>query len=274
MLSFFEYNTLSEAAIRVSGKMYPKFGQIVILAGGAGSGKGFVKEMLLAVEGKTFDVDEIKKAAIASDKLAARIKKETGEDLKKFNLKDPENVKKVHELLGIQYGVDKKVKSSAYSSILTAAPDRKPNLIFDVTLKDTKKLRTIAADAEKLGYDKKNIHIVWVLNKFEVAVKQNQERSRVVPSGILLHTHEGAAMTMNEIMSMGDSLKSLMDGDIFIAFNQAKVDTDLRKSGKGGSYLKKANYIQVKRNGKPPLSQDKLSKSIQAKIKDYAPDMQ
>ena len=35
---------LQEALITFGGKPYPKFGNIVILAGGAGSGKGFIRD--------------------------------------------------------------------------------------------------------------------------------------------------------------------------------------------------------------------------------------
>lgn len=41
MKSFKDFTSLDEALITFGGKAYPKFGQVVILAGGAGSGKGF-----------------------------------------------------------------------------------------------------------------------------------------------------------------------------------------------------------------------------------------
>ena len=54
---------LMEKLITFGGKAYPKFGNIVIMAGGAGSGKGFVLNKLVGVEGKVFDVDELKRLA-------------------------------------------------------------------------------------------------------------------------------------------------------------------------------------------------------------------
>ena len=50
-----EYEELVEKLITFGNRAYPKFGTVVIMAGGAGSGKGFVKERLLGVEGFTFD---------------------------------------------------------------------------------------------------------------------------------------------------------------------------------------------------------------------------
>jgi len=46
----------------------PKFEQVVILAGGAGSGKGFVTNNILGIEGNVIDVDKIKKLLQATKK--------------------------------------------------------------------------------------------------------------------------------------------------------------------------------------------------------------
>ena len=78
---------LEEALITFGGKAYPDFGQVVILAGGAGSGKGFVKSKLLGIEGIVFDVDRLKELVIASTKFNAKAKEEFGIDVSKLNLK-------------------------------------------------------------------------------------------------------------------------------------------------------------------------------------------
>ena len=109
------------------------------------------------------------------------------------------------------------------------------------------------------------------MNDIEVAQAQNAKRARTVPSEILINTHRGAANTMGDIINMGTRLKRYMDGDIVFAFNKVGVDAKLVKSGKGGSYVKDANYFYVKRSGKNPLSIEKLDKSIRQKIKAYVP---
>lgn len=58
-----EFNILMEKLITFGGEAYPKFGNIVLMAGGAGSGKGFVLSNLVGLEGKVFDVDELKTLA-------------------------------------------------------------------------------------------------------------------------------------------------------------------------------------------------------------------
>jgi len=264
---------LDEALVTFGKKAYPKFGQIVILAGGAGSGKGFVLSNLLGIEGNVLDVDALKALAIGSNKFAARVKDETGVDLANLNLREPDNVKTLHDILANVYGITKSNQQRVFSSALAAPDDRKPNLIFDVTLKDIKKLDDITRNAVNLGYDKKNIHVVWVLNDIEMAKQQNLERDRVVPADILLSTHEGVALTMAKLMNMGSSLTSYLDGDMYIVFNKRGEDTTMVKSPSGGAYILSANYLQIKKQGKKVMGKSELSDEIRNKIRDYTPEI-
>jgi len=268
-----QYDVLLEKLITVGGKAYPNFGHIVIMAGGAGSGKGFIKDNLLGVEGFVFDVDELKTLASKTPAIIKRVKKEFGEDLPKLaaNLKDPENVFKLHTILGDALGIDDKKLINLYTSILTADPRRRPNIIFDVTLKDLRKLEKITKDTRALGYQPQNIHIVWVINDVEVAIDQNAKRARTVPVEILVNTHRGAANTMGDILNMGKSLSKYMDGDIVFAFNKVGVDSEVVKSGKGGMSVIEAEYFYVKRSGSAPTPVAKLEKDIRAKIQSYVP---
>ena len=264
---------LMEKLITFGGKAYPKFGNIVIMAGGAGSGKGFVLSNLVGVEGKTLDVDALKTLASKAPSIQKRVKDEMGVDLKDLagNLKKPENVSKLHGIIGDTLKLDKRVNQALYRGILTAPADRKPNVIFDTTLKDLQKLENLSRQMTDLGYDKKNIHVVWVVNDIEVAKKQNLQRSRTVPTEILVNTHRGAANTMGDVINMGKRLQRYMDGDIVFAFNKVGVDANLMKSGRGGSFVKDANFFYIKRQGKPPVSVDKLEAEVLNKIKAYVP---
>lgn len=266
-----ENQELNEALVTFGGKAYPKFGQVVILAGGAGSGKGFVSDKLLGIEGRVLDVDAVKELAMASEKLAKRIKDETGYDIKNFDMKKPENVSTLHTLLSDVYGVVSKTEKRVFAGIAQAAPDRKPNLIFDVTLKDIGKLRKITSQAEQLGYLKENIHIVWIMNDVKVAMKQNLERSRTVPEKVLVGTHTGAATTMAEILNKGDKLRAYMDGDIWIVFNKRGADSTIKSSESGGMYIVDAKYLRVKKKGHRSRTVKDLEDDVVRKIRSYAP---
>ena len=248
------------------------------------SGKGFVKENLLAMHGIKFDVDELKSAAIKSNKLASEIKTRTGHDIKNFDLRNPDNVGTLHDIINNEMGLVDKNQQTKFRGVLAAHPDRKPNLIFDVTLKGMSKLESIARNVQKLGYKKENISIVWVVNKMSVAMDQNLERPRRVPEEILADTHLGASQTMLNILNMGEKLKKYMDGDIYLAFNQRGVDSNVKSSklgkgektaggttGKGGFYVVDAEYLKVKSKGKPQKAAKQLSDEILNKIRDYTP---
>ncbi len=259
---------LMEKLITLGGKTYPKFNNIVILAGGAGSGKGFVTDKLLGIEGSIFDVDYIKTLALKSPKIKEKVKKEFGLDIGEMDLKNPDDVSKLHEIMNSLGINDKRIKA-LYTSISQAK--NKPNIIFDVTLKDLYKLASISTAVKGLGYLEENIHIVWVVNSIEIAKKQNELRSRKVPVEILVNTHRGVSQTMNDILSLGQDLKRYMDGDIVLAFNQIGVDTEIEKSGLGGKFIKHANYVHVKHKGKQVTSPKDLSKEVLQKISSYVP---
>ena len=264
---------LMEKLITFGGKAYPKFGNVLIMAGGAGSGKGFIQQNLIGLEGKTFDPDELKKLAGKSPLINKRVKDEFGVDLKDLGskLRVPENVSKLHEIIGDALNLPNRKQAAFFASVMSADSERKPNIIFDTTLKDATKLQKLSRQVMELGYEKKNIHIVWVVNDIEMAKKQNLTRPRVVDAKILVNTHRGASNTMGDILKMGETLRKYMDGDIVFAFNKMNVDTELVKSDHGGQYMKDADYVYVKRAGKslPPLNT--LNKRMLAKVKSYVP---
>lgn len=270
-----EHFELNEKLITLAGKAYPKFGNVVIMAGGAGSGKGFIQNNLLGVQGSTFDVDELKKAAIKSKIIRKTVKKELDYDLKDFEredaLKDPEVVSKLHDIIGGYLKLNDRKMQAMMTSALLAAPDRKPNMIFDVTLRDLQKFDNITRMIKEVGYDPKKIHIVWVVNDVEVAAQQNLKRSRVVKPEILMNTHKGVSRTMNDIVNMGQDLSKYMDGDIVFAFNKVGVDSVLIKSERGGKYVAAADFVYVKRSGKGVISVKEMDKRIKDKIKSYIP---
>ena len=267
---------LDEKLITFAKKAYPKAGHCLILAGGAGSGKGFVLDNLIGLEGKKFDVDELKSLTLRANKIKEKIKSETGIDMDKFELTKSADVGKLHDIVADELNLPNKKAAAFFGNVINKRPEDKPNIIFDVTLKDLRKLDNITRLAQGAKYDKKNIHIVWVVNDVEVAKKQNLDpkRGRVVPVEILVNTHRGASQTMLDIVKMGKNLKKYMDGDIVFAFNKVGVDGDLAKSGKGGSYLKDANYFYVKRSGKPVTPHKDIEKDILNKIQKYVPSGQ
>lgn len=246
------------------------------------SGKGFVLSNMLDIQGKVFDVDALKSFMINSTQLADKIKKEKDIDVKTLNLKNPQDVSRLH-MLAKEVGLERIVKDTMYKSIYLADPDRKPNLIFDVTLKSPDALVEISEQIAHLNYDKKKIHIVWVVNDVQVAIEQNEKRSRSVSSDILLATHSGVASTIKILLHPLFKIRNYADGKVVFAFNKAKVDSEIASTDKKASnvfknktaqgfYIKEADYVVIKEVGQEPKDLDKINSYLLQKIVSYIPD--
>jgi predicted kinase len=284
MIAFKDYlteQTLDEALITF-GNGRPKFNQIIVLAGGAGSGKGTVIDKLIGIQGKHLDVDAMKKFITDVEKydipgIRKKVLDKTGVDVTKLHLKNPDDVSILHGALA-QTGLDKMTQKTFLGSVATSSKDRLPNIIFDVTMKDEKKLQNISTKVQGLGYNRENIHIVWVVAPLELARAANKARPRVVHDDIVVEIHEMVAEFMGYLVG-GNHFRSYMDGDVWIVFNEfhpelktnKKNDLKLEFSEKGGSYVKEAVYIKIKEKGKAQKSFTEIGDEYIKKIKKYIP---
>ena len=254
-----EFLTLLEKQI-IMGKG-KKYGQIVFMAGGAGSGKGFaINNFMEGDKFKIRDVDQWKKAFLILAKTKKKFKEIRGLELRK-----PKDAFKMHEFIkskGIKEKTLNLLLSNARQGIL-------PNLLFDVTLKDKKSITEILPSLVNAGYDPKNINIVWVLTDYSIAVKQNRdpERGRVVPDDIMLQTHEGAATTMHNFIKRGTPRG--VNGGVYIILG-GKKNTILYKDKEGNPIktgkkkdtfvVKDFFYLTMKRPGKSMTKNSDLQK--------------
>lgn len=277
---------LDEVLIVLGKRAYPRSGHVVILAGGAGSGKGFTISNLLGIEGRVLDVDRLKELTLKSKKLKELIKAKTGHDVDKMNLKNPEDTSTLHELIGDEFNWANKREQVFFESIAASNPENKPNIIFDVTLSTLEKLRKITASITELGYVKENIHLVWVVDDFQMSLEKNRKRERTVFDEILLGTHEGAALTMRKVVDMGEDIEKYLNGDIVLSFNKMKVDSALiarsqkneftRKElewiakDKKGQYVERSNYVRIKKAGQR-INETRLNRDVLEKIASYVP---
>lgn len=269
MQSLEDYQSLEEKLIMFNGGK--RYGQIVFLAGGAGSGKGFaIKNFMEKDKFKIRDVDEWKSAMI---KLA----KEKGKnpELAKLDLRKPKDVFQLHSVVK-KLGIKDKTLDLLLTDLST---DRLPNIIFDITLKEISDITDVLPRLLEVGYEPKNIHLSWVLTNYRVAVQNNAGRSRVVPEDILLQTHEGASKTMAQIVK-GKAPRGL-DGKITVILNNPEhtvffepndADRTSGISGKKNSMgIKDFLYVTVKKEGKPFEPEGNVQKQVFAWMKDNIP---
>jgi len=248
------------------GKSRPKYDNIVIVIGGSASGKGFILQNLVGIEGKIFDVDALKSMALRSTLIRSKILDSTGVDITTLDMKVPDDVAFLHSAIDELKLSDKKMNAQL-SSIIGAK--NKPNLIFDVTMKSLSKLESISWHVSRLGYAKENIHMVWVVNDIETAIEQNLSRDRSVPIDILKSTHAGVATTVKNILNSYTSISDYMDGDFYVVFNKKGVDSFLKTSNFGGSFLSDVLYVKVKEQNNKIKHISELDDDIVNKLEKY-----
>ena len=225
-----------------------RYGQIVFLAGGAGSGKGFAISNFMEKEKfKIRDVDEWKKAfkTLADTRGAYP-------EIQRLKLSNPKDVYKLHTFVR-----GKGIKDKTLDLLLKDAnSDRLPNIIFDITMKDANDIEDILPKLIEAGYDSKNIHLTWVLTNYAVAIVNNRNRERVVPEDIMLLSHEGAAKSMYQVIK-GKIPKGLNGGVRVILNNRENtipyVDPETKKPMKteqGDILVKDFTYLTFKKEGK------------------------
>ena len=261
MLTFSQF--LAEQYLEEKLIMYnqgKRYGQIVFLAGGAGSGKGFAISNFMEKEKfKIRDVDEWKKGFL---KLA-QTKKQFSE-LKGLQLRNPKDVYKLH-----MFVKEKGIKDKSLDLLLRDSnTDRLPNIMFDITMKDANDITEVLPKLTEAGYDSKNIHLTWVLTNYAVAIVNNRNRERVVPEDIMLLSHEGAAKSMYEVIR--GKLPRGLNGAVRVILNNREntipyVDPETKKPMKteqGDIIVKDFTYLTFKKEGKSMGPESGIKKQL------------
>lgn len=274
-----------------------KYGQVVFLAGGAGSGKGFAISNFMQGENfKIRDVDELKIAFQKlddlgkftmdellkkyGDKISERdmnfIQKnviDKGFSLKDLNLKTPEHVYSLHVMVRATGA-----KNKTLDLLLDgAAQNTLPNILIDSTFADMDDMSSYIPKLLKAGYETKNIHVTWVLTNYEIAIKNNKKRARVVPEDILLKTHKGAAQTVFALVKSG--FPKEVDGGVYVVLNNPEntmfiVDPKTGqhyKDIKGNKVVGNFMYLTLKKPGKSMTNDAGVRKELYNWIKGNVP---
>ena len=257
---FFTNKQLTEKLIVINqGK---KYGQIVFLAGGAGSGKDFaINNFMENDKFKIIDPDRLMEFFLKLERIR-------GGDFKNIDLSNPEHVTKVYDYI-------RNTKQWKYKTIELIFSDLHrgvlPNIIFNTTLSWPKTLEEYIKKMEKLGYNKRDMHLVWVLSDYKVAVERNQKRTRVVAADIILDTHTGAANNLYDLL-IKNPASFPMDGGAYVILNN-KENTIYWDDTKEKSKLvvKDFTYLTVKKSGKKMETSDQLTNQLKTWIRDNVP---
>jgi hypothetical protein len=270
------------------------YGQVVFMAGGAGSGKGFAISNFIDSAGfKVRDVDEMKKQVgkleqIGKINIDSWYKKYSGnlspdarEHVEKYvinkglsisdiagDLRNPNNVASLHFIVDAM-GIKEKWLINMLSG--KNNPETLPNLIFDITAKNIKSITKTIPALISQGYKPQNIHLIWVLTNYHIAVKQNKSRARIVPDDIMLLSHEGAAKTIWSIVN--GALPRGLNGRIDVILGGAK--NTVMYTDSNGNELKGAvkgfTTLPVKKQGGGILPEKQWLDILYKWVSDNAP---
>lgn len=268
------------------------YGQIVFIAGGAGSGKGFaISNFLDSSSFKVRDVDEMKKQLQILNRigkitikdilakygrniklkdldLIRKVEKD-GYRLQNLDLKNPDHVYVLHILVKAMG-----IKEKSLEALLAGKnnPEVLPNIMFDITAKDVTDITSIVPMLKEAGYKAENIHLTWILTNYVTAMVNNKSRARMVPEDILLKTHEGASNTVWGLVTK--ALPKGMNGRVDVILNNPEhtvfyTDADGRTiNGKVKGFLS----LPLKKAGGGIFAEKLWKDKLFNWVKDNAPE--
>ena len=185
------------------------------LAGGPGSGKGWVSERTLKGSGmKVIDTD------IGFQNYA----KQAGLDLKKMQSFTPAQTK-------LKDALRARSKSGTKTQLQFAIEGRL-GLILDSTARDIPRIETEKRGLDFIGYD---TYMVFVNTTLETALKRNQMRPRKVPDSIVIQSHKQIQANRQKLKNIFGSNYVEVDNDFDLAHINSEVYKKINK-------LKKPKY--------------------------------
>ena len=231
--------------VTFDGKINPSDGWIVVMAGGSGSGKGFVFDTLVPFHGKKLDPDELKPYVIKTSEImgdtivfkdGSKVNLEDAGIYPPYSLKNPDFVALIHNH-PLTKRLKKQQKDALYRAASSSDSSRRPNIIFDMTLDELPKIEAIIDTYKPLGY---KIAVVYVFTPIDVAVNQNALRARSVPKDVLLAIHKGVYNTLPQLLSDTD-----LSGQIDEIWVVQQYSVDIKDKQSVADYIRKNNVTKL-----------------------------
>ncbi len=221
MISFKQYIT----ELYISPHNGAKYGQVIFLVGGAGSGKSTaIRKFINSTNYKIINPDDLKALLIRAGKKGSPAFAEVGN----IDPNTPTGSQEIHKFMR-----DKKIGPKRAKIMMAALADVKtlPNLLFDRTFSFAGEFKKISQGLIKVGYKSENIHVVFVMTDVEMAVKRNLERSRSLPTEIVRGTNVEAKKRFAELF-FKRAKGAVANGDYYIIINRGEKAIQVKTAGK------------------------------------------
>ena len=218
--------------ITFAGEQYPRYNHAVIIVGGIGSDKKSVINDLMSIEGEVYSLEKKVEYVLRNDSIKKRILKNKGVDLDKFDQSNPIEKAELYyyvERFGYESNSMSPVESVSPPKI---DPERIPNCIIQDSVEDTIDFYNETRGLNRWSdYDKKDIHLVWVINDLEEVVKQYlANANKNISDALIRSSFHSITRLMKQILNGSMALSDYMDGDIWLVFDKDTI-VHFKKSG-------------------------------------------
>lgn len=232
----------------------PNEGQVIVMAGSAGSGKNFAIDNFTDIGNKfkILDIDEIQKLVLKSTIIFKRFRKflekidspyanYSDQDLKDSSMfKDSEFVDTIYDFMTLN-----KIPQTRLGVFLKTQKnkDRLPNIVLNTTFGNIDNIKNKIDVLLDNGYKKENIHLLWVLTTKEESMARNASRERSVKGDYLNQNYASTVSNMKKFISKDAGiLNSYIDGNFWVVINTSLL-TQYYDDGKT---VKDFKYLTLK----------------------------
>lgn len=190
-----------------TGKLYSKFGQVMIILGKCET--AFSERYQNRV--RTTDLNTMLELQSV---LESRVKEETGNSMKYFDLALAENIGTASLLMQDKLLDLPLNEVNRFKTQMLATKERLPTLVMSASLHE---IQQIVQRVNRLGYTNENIHVVFNTECMNVELAESE---RIIPESI-----DFDGTNVRELLAM---IESINLGDIYIAFNHVDINADIK----------------------------------------------
>jgi len=216
-------------------------GQVIIMAGSAGSGKNFAIDKFTDIGNKfkVLDIDEIQKLVMKSNIIFKRFRKflddidsafsrYSDQDLREPSMfKDSEFVDTIYDFMTIN-----KIPQTRLGVFLRSSQnkERLPNIVLNTTFGNVENIKNKIDILLDNGYKKENIHLLWVLTSREESMARNHHRDRSVKDDYLSKNYNDTVRNMKSFITKDAGLlNDYIQGNFWVVVNTSLLTSFYNK---------------------------------------------
>lgn len=210
-----------------SGKIYPKFGQVIVELGTASTkfsnGKGVettITEMAIANKLKAV--------------MAGKLKEDVNVDHENFDINLSENVSTVNLLMEDEFLGVPPEKLHQLKSMIICTESRLPSIVIKGG-----ELSDVISESSKLGYKRSDIHVVFPMKEMKINLADSDK--------LIIESLSFDGRSASEVLSMASDIEL---GDVYITLESVESEAEITevseikiKSGKNALTLASLNRM-------------------------------